>query len=294
MGKGERNRNQSARARIAAMQAAQRKAEQRRRTLTVAGSALLVIVIVVGFFVIKGFSSPAKQSGGSNGGLPASVTNNLLNVPVSTLSKVGAGPLDATSLPLKPISDTTLTSSGGKPEMLYIGAEFCPYCAAMRWSMAVALSRFGSFGALKGIHSSSSDVYPNTATLTFYKQKYTSQYLTFTPVENETVTHAALQPVTKQQQALWTKYDTTDGSTGYPFIYFGGKVIITGPLYSPAVLKGLTWSQIASQLGNSSSTVAQNVNGAANYITAAICKMTNDTPSSVCKAAPVTALEPKV
>ena len=46
--------------------------------------------------------------------------------------------------------------------MLYIGAEFCPYCAAMRWSMAVALSRFGTFTPLHGIHSSSTDVDPST------------------------------------------------------------------------------------------------------------------------------------
>lgn len=53
----------------------------------------------------------------------------------------------------------------------------------MRWSMAVALSRFGTFGPLHGIHSSSTDAFPNTATLTFYKQKYASPYLTFAPVE---------------------------------------------------------------------------------------------------------------
>jgi hypothetical protein len=29
----------------------------------------------------------------------------------------------------------------GKPEMLYIGAEFCLYCAELRWPLAVALSR---------------------------------------------------------------------------------------------------------------------------------------------------------
>ena len=49
---------------------------------------------------------------------------------------------NAVAAPIQAISDTALTSNG-KPEMLYIGAEFCPYCAASRWSMALALSRFG-------------------------------------------------------------------------------------------------------------------------------------------------------
>jgi hypothetical protein len=289
-----RNEYQSARARIAEVQAAQRRADQRRRMITVGGAVVLVVVVVVAFIVIKNLSH-TKQSGGTSGGLPTSVVDEIIHVPVSTLSQVGTGALPGSSeLPLKPISDTTLATSGGKPEMLYIGAEFCPYCAAMRWSMAVALSRFGTFGALKGIHSSSTDVYPNTATLTFYKQQYTSSYLTFTPVENETVTEAPLQSTTKAQEAVWVKYDTTDGSQGYPFIYFGGKVILTGPLYDPGVLKGLSWSRIASSLSDPNSAVAQNVLGAANYVTASICSMTGDQPASVCKAAPIPGIESKI
>ena len=110
--------------------------------------------------------------------------------------------------------------------MLYIGAEFCPYCAELRWSMAVALSRFGAFTTpLRGIHSSSTDVDPSTATLTFYKAGYTSKYLTFTPVENEKVNHSLLQATTPQQQAIWDKYD----ANSYPFIDFGNKHIVTLP-----------------------------------------------------------------
>jgi thiol-disulfide isomerase/thioredoxin len=291
MGKAERNRAYNARARIAEQQATARKAEQRRRLLTVAGSTLLVIVIVVAIVVIKGLTSQ-KQAGSAK--LSNSAFAGLTTVPAGTLAKVGTGPLPATNLPIRSINDTTLASSSGKPAFLYIGAEFCPYCAAMRWSMAVALSRFGTFGPLKGIHSTSHDVYPNTATLTFYKQKYTSPYLTFTPVENETVAETPLQPTTKEQQAIWVKYDTQNGGQGFPFMYFGGKVIITGPMFNPGVLKGLTWSQIAGQLSNSSSAVAQNVNGAANYITAAICRMTNDTPANVCKAAPIPPIQAKI
>ena len=291
MGKAERNRAYNARARIAEQQAAAQKAEQRRRLLTVAGATLLVLVIVVAIVVVKSLTSQ-KQAGSAK--LSNSTFAGLTTVPASTLAQIGTGPLPAANLPIRPINDTTLASSSGKPEFLYIGAEFCPYCAAMRWSMAVALSRFGTFGTLKGIHSTSHDIYPNTATLTFYKQKYTSPYLTFTPVENETVAETPLQPTTRQQQAIWVKYDTQNGQQGFPFMYFGGKVVITGPMFNPGVLKGLAWSQIAGQLSNSSSVVAQNVNGTANYITAAICRMTNDTPATVCKAAPIPAIQAKI
>ena len=53
------------------------------------------------------------------------------------------------------------TRAAGKPEILYIGAEYCPYCATERWPLAVALSRFGTFTGLRGIHSSATDVYPS-------------------------------------------------------------------------------------------------------------------------------------
>jgi hypothetical protein len=291
MGYPDRDRNSSARARITAMQDSQRRAEQRRRWLIVGGSAVLVIVIVVALIVIKSLNNP-KQGAATHGGLPTSVVNDITHVPVSALSQVGTGALPQVSgLPIKTISDTAQATADGKPQMLYIGGEFCPYCGAMRWSMAVALSRFGTFTSpLKGIHSSSTDIYPNTATLTFYKQKYSSSYLTFTPVENETITRAPLQNTTSGQQAVWTKYD----ANSYPFIYFGGKIIVIGPLYDPGVLQGLSWSQIAGDLSDPTSTVAQNVLGAANYVTASICAMTSNTPASVCKAAPIPAIESKL
>ena len=291
MSKATRNRTRNARERIAAQQAAARKAEQRRRLLIVGGSVGLVLVIVAAFIIVKSLAKPAKSLG--SGHLPAAVAKNITGVPATTLAKIGTGALAPSGLPLKAISDTPLTSAG-KPEMLYIGAEFCPYCAAMRWSMAVAMSRFGTFGPFTGIHSSSTDYAPNTATLTFLTQKYTSPYFTFTAIEHQKVSRALLQPVTKAQQALWTKYDNSAQGPGYPFIDFGNKVVLTGPLYDPLVLKGLTWAQVASQLKDPNSVVAKNVNGAANYLTAAICKMTSNKPGSVCTAGPIPAIEAKL
>jgi len=296
MGKAERNRARTARERIAAQQDAARRAEQRRKLLIAGGSVALVLVVLAALLIVKSLIKPGKQLGSGN--LPAGVVHDITHVPASTLATIGTGALPATGLPLKAISDKALTGAG-KPEMLYIGAEYCPFCAAMRWSMAVALSRFGTFGPLNGIHSSSTDVFPNTPTLTFYKQRYSSPYLTFTPVENEDGHHKLLQQTTKSQYALWRKYDYSSSGLGYPFIDFGNKVVVTGPLYGPQVLRGasgkpLTWAQVAGQLKDPNSTVAKNVNGAANYITASICKMTDNKPATVCTAAPIPAIESKL
>jgi thiol-disulfide isomerase/thioredoxin len=287
MSKADRNRQQTARARIAAQQAEQRQAEKRRRTIALGAigvDVLAVVGIIIGAVVSSG-SSP-KQSGASSGALPASVQAKLA-VPASTLATIGAG--SALPSALKSVNGTAL-ASGGKPEMLYIGAEWCPYCAAERWAMAVALRRFGTFSPLKGIHSSSTDVYPNTATLTFYQSTYSSKYLVFTPIENEDINHKTLVTPTAAQQAIWNKYDP---SNGYPFIDIGNK-FIAGTTYNPQVLQGLTWSQIAADLQNPSSPVAQGAAGSANMFTAAICKITGNAPASVCTAAPVSALEGKL
>jgi thiol-disulfide isomerase/thioredoxin len=208
-----------------------------------------------------------------------------MTVPASTLSAVGTGSVPSGSL--RPLTGPPLTS-GGKPEMLYIGAEWCPYCAAERWAMAVALSRFGTFSPLRGIHSSSTDVYPNTSTLTFYKSTYTSKYLVFTPVESEDVNQNPLQPPTAAQAALWKKYDPP-GDT-FPFIDIGNRFLAT-VTYVPGVLQGLTWSQIASDLHNPSTAVAKGAVGSANVFTAAICKITGNAPANVCTTAPVSSIE---
>jgi len=285
MSKGERPTSPSARARIAAQQAEQRRKDQQRRVFAV-GGVVVALLAVIGI-VIGALVSHSTSSGQGAGPLPAGVQAKL-TVPASTLAAVGIG--SSSTGYLKPVTGSVLTA-GGKPEMLYIGGEWCPYCAAERWAMAVALSRFGSFTPLKGIHSSSTDVYPNTATLTFYRATYTSNYLVFTPVENEDVNHNLLVAPTPSQQALWAKYDPPGDS--YPFIDIGNRFIAT-VTYNPQVLQGLSWSQIAADLHNPSSAVAKGAVGSANLFTAAICKITGNAPASVCTAAPIPALEARI
>src|SRR6516165_9307607 len=294
MGKASRIKQQSAREKIAAQREAARKAERRNRIMITAGSTLVVLVIVAAFIVIKlSQGSPSSSSANGRTLLPASVSSQVTGVPAATLNKVGAGAVPAFTQGRQAFTAGTGAplTSGGKPQMLYIGAEFCPYCAATRWSMAIALSRFGTLTPLHGIHSSSSDADPNTATLTFYKTGYNSKYLNFTPVEVQTVSRAPLQNPTSAQNAVWAKYEPDPNNRGYPFIAFSNKAVMKGPIFDAAVLQGKTWSQIAAALKDPTSPISQSVVGGANYITGAICKMTNNQPSDVCSSAAVQAVQ---
>ncbi len=305
MGKASRTKvDTSRRERLAAQRAAERRSQQRRRILIVSGAVVAVVAIVLVIIVVK----PGSKSGsstatsGPTGAALASVVSNVTGVPASTLDKIGDGGGAVTAKPAAITGGTALTANG-KPEMLYMGAEYCPYCAAERWSMIVALSRFGTFSGLTTTHSASvngggsAEPYPNTPTWTFHGASYTSKYVTFTPVEMQTNvpdkttgSYTNLETPTAAQQALLNKYDVPpyvpSGSNGaIPFIDFGNKYLIAGASYNPQVLSGLSWATIASDLKNPSSSVAKGIGGTANYITAAICKMTNNQPATACTTA---------
>ena len=54
----------------------------------------------------------------------------------------------APSTPPTKVTGSALTFDG-KPGIFYYGAEYCPYCAAERWPVVVALSRFGTWSNLQ-------------------------------------------------------------------------------------------------------------------------------------------------
>ena len=87
------------------------------------------------------------------------------------------------SLPNGPPASAPAVSSGGKPAIVFVSEESCPFCAAERWSLAVALSRFGTWSHLGATTSSATDVYPNTATLSFRTAVYRSTELTLRTTE---------------------------------------------------------------------------------------------------------------
>ena len=113
---------------------------------------VVVLAIVLTFVIIKlnnhrrprrpGASASASPQGLSNsptGSALTPVVDKVTSVPASTLDTVGkggfTGKIETITGNPKPLT------ANGKPELLYVGAEFCPYCGAMRWAEIVALSQ---------------------------------------------------------------------------------------------------------------------------------------------------------
>jgi hypothetical protein len=293
MGKQSRART-ATRTRLAEVRAAQAQQERRRRLVIAIGAICGVLVIAGGLVALKVAGVGDQSSSGSPATAASTqVVSAVSNVPPSVLDSIGAG--DAKTLP-RSIQAPALTADS-KPRVLYVGAEYCPYCAAQRWAVAVALSRFGSWSGLGQTHSSSSDVFPNTPTLSFHGAHYTSRYISFTGYETTTNKlegnqYQPLDRVSPADQKIFDTYDQppyVDGSGGIPFVDIGGSYVLSGASFSPQILSGMTQEQVASALSDPGSPVAKAVDGAANALTAAICNVTKGSPAGVCDTAGVRA-----
>lgn len=245
---------------------------------------LIVVTGVVGYYIFTSSGSLGSGSPLLNKPVSATILNELSGVSMSTLNQIGKTASVNSPTALSGGSPLTLN---GKPEVLYMGGEYCPYCAAERWAIVVAFDKFGNFTGIQYMQSSGTDVFPNTPTFTFVGATYTSKYVSFVTVEQADRNDQPLQTASTEQTSLLTTYDT--GGT-IPFVDIGNTYAITSSQFVPSALRvGNTetgapynWTQIASQLDNASSIPAINIDGAANRLISAICKIDGGAPSSVC------------
>ncbi|GAC1362346.1 MAG: hypothetical protein NVSMB44_17570 [Ktedonobacteraceae bacterium] len=254
------------------------------------GGIVLGVALIVGFFVFQ-----ANQQKPATTTATPQVFTAITHIDPNLLATVNTGGLDSSmKSSLVPVKNTpVLKGPTGKPELFYMGAEYCPYCAAQRWPMIIALSRFGQFGTPPTPIISSESSVPSYS---FYKSTYTSQYVDFVPVEvqdNQT-SPQQLEPLSPDQQLLVNKYDAppyTQSSGSFPFMDIGNQLVSSGSFYLPDVLIGNSYQQIADQIKDPTSKTSQNILGSANYITASICSITQNQPASVCTANPVPQIE---
>ena len=268
-----------ARERIAAERAARQRAEARRRMLAAIAAVAAALAVVVTLVTVKLTSTPVRLVA-SESQASAVIVRQVTTVPAAVLTRVSPGQA-ITPLQTVKTSGPPLTI-GGKPAIVFVSEESCPFCAAERWSLAVALSHFGTWSHLGTTTSSATDVYPNTATLSFRTAHYQSTELTLRTTELADNAGHQLQAQTPLDTRLIAAFDvppyvnSADQSGAVPFLDIANRYILAGAQYTPQVLAGLSATQIASQLGNPSSPVAQAIDGSAQVIIAAINQVLHD------------------
>ena len=266
----------------------------RRRRPGPSGAVWLLAAIglaIVVILVVK-FALPRGNTGSSLDGQPvaADVLTALTTVPTAVFDAAGTG---GATVAAGGVS-TLWKGSAGKPVFLYVGAEYCPYCAATRWSLVTALARFGTWSGLQYHSSSAQDAYPSTPTFTFLHASYTSSYFDFQSAEEQGQLGKALQHLTAQQSKYRDTYEAPpylpqNKAGGYPFLDVANRFLWSGSIYDPGALTGQQWAGIAQGVHAGQGPAAQYILAGANRVSAAICAVDGDQPAAVCGSAAIKA-----
>lgn len=260
------------------------------RLYTLAALALAFCVspaLAAGVLSSDGGNTPNRIASRINQPVPAALMKKLAKASKDGLS---LAPQANQSLYLKTINGPRV-NKGNKVGVLYIGADFCPYCAGQRWALVLALMRFGHFKGLQYMASSPDDVYANTPTFSFQNAVYTSRYINFVPVETADRNGNKLQSLSKPQNQIFSTFDAPPHMPQYggiPFVYLDGQYVVTRPMVRPSMLTNMDWTQAAEKLGNEESSLFQASMPQINALTAALCRLDGGNPDDVCSAPGVT------
>ncbi len=264
------------------------------------GMVIAILIGLVALVVYVFTRPPLAQSGGTSSPTPPSVVTALAHVPPSMFDSVG---VDVTAKPTPLTPPRVLVGQprlelGGKPEVLFVGAEYCPFCAAERWSLAVALSRFGRLRGLQDTQSAGGSVFAGIQTFSFAGTRLESPYLSFVGVElysdelNADGSYARLESLTPAESALVARYaGATPASTPIPFVDIGNRMVATTSPFTPGLLTRHSQSDIVTALSQPTEAIGQAVVAGANQLTAGLCLATGQRPTAVCSSKGVRAAD---
>jgi len=186
---------------------------------------------------------------------------------------------------------TTVGRDGARPVVFFMGALYCPFCATERWALVRATSRFGRWSGLRPLQSTAGvGGFGSLATYDVRQATYRSSLIALQTREVADARGQALQPLTARQTSLVNAYDPR-GSI--PMTLIGGRYAQLGSGYSPALLLGLSFSQIEAHITHQpTSTLARAISAEANVLTALICATLPPAPrsTSACQTPAVRAL----
>ncbi|HEX3459853.1 MAG TPA: DUF929 family protein [Acidimicrobiales bacterium] len=218
------------------------------------------------------------------------VLRTLASEPVATFDSVGVTAPETGLTPPTVVTGQPPMFSQEKPEVLFVGSEYCPFCAAERWPLILALSRFGTFSLLHDMESSTTSVFPGLQSFSFFGASYTSPYLTFTGIEIYSDVPATngvftkISSLTSGQQALVAHYQSAGGPGTYPLVDIDNVMVSTTSGFSPAAILRVARPTIVSDLKDATTAASRAIVASANYLSAGICVATHQNPASICSS----------
>jgi hypothetical protein len=241
------------------------------------------MLAVVGVLSLgAGLAVAAGRTDGSKPA-PAAISSEVTHVPAKTLDRVGTGGVlgkNGSKLSGKPLD------SHGKPEVRALTLAWCPHCAASSWSLAIALSRFGTLHGLRVINAGTyyerhggKPGYPDAHGISFFHSTFKSKHLTFVDLIEQDVHGKNFEMPTKREKAAFS-FD----HNGLPGVDVGGDYAYLASGYDPGLLGKKSWATIAGGLAHANGKLARRIDGYANLLTAAFCKVTSGKPRHVCSS----------
>jgi hypothetical protein len=262
---------------------AARQEKQRKQLITAVVAVVVVIIAVVLGVVIANRPREAAPAAGASA---TAALSKLVALPAATLDNAAAP--DPARVPQKLQGGTPLTQDG-KPKVLYVGAEFCPFCAMERWALIGALARFGTFEGLTATTSATNESIPDIPTWSFVGSTFKSDYVSFEAVETQTRDFKPLQTLEGDNKALFEKHNP---GGGIPWVTFGGTHATSGASVDAEVFRDATYDSLIAGIQDPNSAVARTIDPAINLLTAQICSLTQGQPTDVCTSKGVMAATP--
>jgi len=167
----------------------------------------------------------------------------------------------------------------GKLFVFFMGAEYCPYCAAERWAVVRALQKFGQWSGLNQTMSAARDEqFLNLPTYDFTEATYTSTHVEFVSRETKDREFKPLQKLLKSEEKLVRKYNP---KKEIPFLLIGGRFMQIGSGFTPKIFIGHTFRQTETELKKTESEIRKIIDEEASYIAALLCAA--GIPPELCK-----------
>ncbi len=280
-----------------------RRPQRNLYTATTAGG--LAAVAIIAILLVSILGGKGSHTGGESSHtaplakgaywLSAAALSELDSVPVSLLLKNAAAANASQVTPPEMLPpDAPRISSNGRPEIIYIGTPFCASCAGERWALVIALSKFGAFKNLSG--TTPADIHPGGPTFSFYGATYTSKYLSFVTDEQSPVSanHSAgvyegSLTLSEREHNIMTAWDVTPYATqsdSVPFLYIGGKFLLSGFQYDASTIWQLSFQALAKMMTSGTTAVSKHMEAAAGFLIGDFCALSHEQPAPVCSQVP--------